>query len=92
MSNPAKQHEYHEIIRKESERLTALINNILDFSRIEAGKKEYNFRETDVADLVRSTLDSYRFEIEQNGFHFEEKSRATCPHCKWTARRLLVLC
>jgi signal transduction histidine kinase len=79
LSNPARQHEYHEIIRKESERLTALINNILDFSRIEAGKKEYNFRETDVADLVRSTLESYRFEIEQNGFHFEEQIESDLP-------------
>lgn len=79
LSSQAKQHEYHEIIRKESERLTALINNILDFSRIEAGKKEYNFRETDVADLVRSTLESYRFEIEQNGFQFEEKIESNLP-------------
>src|SRR5271170_3524573 len=73
ISSQAKQHEYYEIIRKESERLTSLINNILDFSRIESGKKEYSFRETDVADLVRSTLESYRFEIEQNGFQFEQK-------------------
>jgi signal transduction histidine kinase len=29
-----KKEEYYRIIRKESERLTALINNILDFSRI----------------------------------------------------------
>ncbi|HYV74658.1 MAG TPA: HAMP domain-containing sensor histidine kinase [Candidatus Binatia bacterium] len=79
LPNPMKQHEYHEIIRKESERLTGLINNILDFSRIEAGKKEYTFRQTDVADLVRSTLESYRFEIEQNGFHFEEKIENNLP-------------
>ena len=79
LTSPGKQHEYHEIIRKESERLTALINNILDFSRIEAGKKEYSFRETDVADLVRSTLESYRFEIEQNGFRFEEKIESNLP-------------
>ncbi|HTF68306.1 MAG TPA: HAMP domain-containing sensor histidine kinase, partial [Edaphobacter sp.] len=79
ISNPGKHQEYYEIIRKESERLTALINNILDFSRIEAGKKEYSFRETDVADLVRSTLDSYRFEIEHNGFHFEQKIDNNLP-------------
>ena len=77
--NAGKQHEYHEIIRKESERLTALINNILDFSRIEAGKKEYTFRETDVADLVRSTLESYRYEIEQSGFQFEQKIDNNLP-------------
>jgi signal transduction histidine kinase len=79
ISNPGKHQEYYEIIRKESERLTALINNILDFSRIEAGKKEYSFCETDVADLVRSTLDSYRFEIEHNGFHFEQKIDSNLP-------------
>lgn len=73
ISNTGKQQEYYEIIRKESERLTSLINNILDFSRIESGKKEYTFRETNVADLVRTTLESYRFEIEQNGFKFEQK-------------------
>ena len=77
--SPEKHQEYYEIIRKESERLSALINNILDFSRIEAGKKEYNFRETDVADLVRNTLESYRFEIEQNGFHFEQKIDNNLP-------------
>ncbi len=79
ISNPAKHQEYYEIIRKESERLTSLINNILDFSRIEAGKKEYSFCQTDVGDLVRSTLDSYRFEIEHNGFHFEQKIDRDLP-------------
>ena len=79
ISSPGKHQEYYEIIRKESERLTSLINNILDFSRIEAGKKEYSFRETDMADLVRSTLDSYRFEIEQNGFQFEQKIDNNLP-------------
>jgi signal transduction histidine kinase len=79
ISSADKHQEYYEIIRKESERLTSLINNILDFSRIEAGKKEYSFRETDVADLVRSTLESYRFEIEQNGFQFEQKIDDNLP-------------
>jgi len=73
LTNPEKYQEYYQIIRKESERLTALINNILDFSRIEAGRKEYDFRETDLRELVRNTLDSYRYQIEQHGFTFEEK-------------------
>src|SRR5215467_8794765 len=73
LTSPDKHQEYYCIIRKESERLTALINNILDFSRIEAGRKEYDFRQTDMCELVRNTLESYRYQIEQNGFTFEEK-------------------
>jgi signal transduction histidine kinase len=74
-----KYQEYFRIIREESERLSALINNILDFSRIEAGRKEYEFKETNLAELVRTTLDSYRFQIEQNGFAFEENISADIP-------------
>jgi signal transduction histidine kinase len=79
LSNQEKREEYYRIIRKESERLTALINNILDFSRIEAGRKEYEFRETDIAELVRNTLDSYRYQIEQHGFAFEENISDNLP-------------
>ena len=89
ISNSGKQQEYYEIIRKESERLTSLINNILDFSRIESGKKEYSVRETDVADLVRSTLESYRFEIEQNGFQLDQKIESDVPPL-WVDREAIA--
>jgi signal transduction histidine kinase len=79
MVSPDKYQEYYQIIRKESERLTALINNILDFSRIEAGRKEYDFRETDISELVRNTLESYKYQIEQQGFAFEEKIEPVPP-------------
>jgi len=74
-----KLQEYFRIIRKESERLSGLINNILDFSRIEAGKKEYSLAETNLAELVRSTLDAYRYQIEQQGFLLETKIEDSLP-------------
>ena len=79
LSSREKYQQYYSIIRKESERLTALINNILDFSRIEAGRKEYDFRETDIAELVRNTLESYRYQIEQHGFAFQESIADDLP-------------
>jgi signal transduction histidine kinase len=79
LTSSEKFQEYYRIIRKESERLTALINNILDFSRIEAGKKEYSFSQTNLPDLVRQTLDSYRYQIEQQGFRYEESIASDIP-------------
>jgi signal transduction histidine kinase len=77
-----KVEEYYRIISKESERLTALINNILDFSRIEAGRKEYELRPTDMAELVNDTLDTYRGQIDEQGFTFEQSIDASLPPVK----------
>src|SRR5207244_10690724 len=60
-------------------RVDELINSRLDFSRIEAGGKEYEFRNTDIAELVRNTLESYRYQIEQQGFAFEESIDSNLP-------------
>jgi len=71
VQNEEKAQRYYRVISKESQRLTQLINNILDFSRIEAGRKEYNFRHRDVTRVVEEVLDAYRFQIEQQGFALE---------------------
>jgi signal transduction histidine kinase len=63
-----KKRQYYRVIDKESQRLTQLINNILDFSRIEAGRREYRFVPTDLGLVVRDVVESYRFPIEQHGF------------------------
>jgi len=79
VTSPEKMDAYYRIIRQESERLSALINNILDFSRIEAGRKEYDFRQTDLGELVRSTLEAYRYQIEEQGFALEQRIDPDIP-------------
>jgi signal transduction histidine kinase len=68
VKSPEKANEYYRIISSESRRLTQLINNILDFAKIEAGRKEYQFTPCDVAALVDEVLQSYEYQIKGSGF------------------------
>src|SRR5207245_1147593 len=51
-----KQTEYFRFIVQECRRLSSLIENVLDFSRIEQGRKQYEFEPTDLSALVRQTV------------------------------------
>jgi signal transduction histidine kinase len=53
---PQKQKEYFAFIVQECRRLSSLIENVLDFSRIEQGRKQYEFEPTDIAALVKQTM------------------------------------
>jgi len=55
-----KKDRYYSIITNESERLTHLANNILDFSRIERGRKVYDFKEEDVVGVIKETVDRFK--------------------------------
>ena len=68
VKSEAKKQDYYDTIVQESERLTRLINNILNFSRMEAGKKEYNFEPIDLNALVEGVLKNYRAHLEHEGF------------------------
>ena len=66
-----KRREYYEIITRESSRLTHLINNILDFARIESGRKRYDMKPVDIAALARETYEAYRLQLDHAGFEHQ---------------------
>ncbi|HKP86702.1 MAG TPA: HAMP domain-containing sensor histidine kinase [Blastocatellia bacterium] len=74
-----KAQEYYRIINNESRRLTQLINNILDFSKIEAGRKEYEFDESNIAEVVEDVLRSYEYQIVNAGFELTTDIRQDVP-------------
>jgi len=56
--------DYYEVITRESERLTALIDNVLDFSRMEAGQRKYQLTVLDLRTLLAEVLDRYEFHLQ----------------------------
>ncbi len=55
-----KKKEYYRIISNESDKLTHLANNVLDFSRIERGRRRYHFEEADLTKIVQETVDRFK--------------------------------
>jgi signal transduction histidine kinase len=72
-----KVRQYGDYIETESRRLTQLINNILDFSRIESGRKTYDFEQTNVADIVDSALRAFDIQLKHRGFTVSVKAPPT---------------
>lgn len=68
VKNTEKAQEYYRIISSETRRLTQLINNILDFAAIEAGRKEYNFKPQDLSQTVSEVVQNYAYVLETNEF------------------------
>ncbi len=71
-----KQKHYLEIMTAEAERLTRLINNVLDFSRIERGEKRYNMTRCDLVALTSDVVESQRARLEAGGFEVGFTTRA----------------
>ena len=71
VSSEKKQMHYYKMISSESERLTHIVNNMLDFSRIESGMKEYKFEYSDLSSIVRQTLKQYKYHLKQHNCRLE---------------------
>ena len=58
-----KKKEYYSVISQDADKLSSLVRNILDFSKVEEGQKEYVFQETDVTHLIKDEIENFRRDI-----------------------------
>lgn len=68
VSSPEKRLKYHTSILQQSERLSHLIDNILDFSKMEEGKKVFRFEKADIAPVVKDIVESFQYHMAGQGF------------------------
>ena len=73
VASPQKQQEYLDIIVSESERLSALIENVLDFAKVERGRGAYDFAHADVSDAVARAVAVYKYRAEREGIELAAK-------------------
>jgi signal transduction histidine kinase len=71
--------EYLETIVNESQRLTRLLNNVLDFSRIEAGKRVYRPQPTNLSDVIQDAVKAMEYPLKQEGFALKVETENDPP-------------
>jgi signal transduction histidine kinase len=82
----ATRQEYYRVITRESERLSRLLDNVLDFSRLEEGRRTYDLRPTPVEPVVRETVDAFAYVLAQQGFKVEVTVPPDLPAVPMDAR------
>ncbi|MBS1976478.1 MAG: HAMP domain-containing histidine kinase [Bacteroidetes bacterium] len=71
LKSEEKRNEYYAIISKEAQRLTGIVNRILNFSQIEAGKKELHPDKLELGKEIKALLHSYDYHLRSKGFVYE---------------------
>lgn len=74
-----KKKEYYQIIGKETARLSRIVNRILNFSQLDAGKKTFNFEPIAINELCREILDPYADHLKAKGFTFSFLGESRLP-------------
>jgi two-component system phosphate regulon sensor histidine kinase PhoR len=65
-----KKNEYYNIISHETARLSRIVNKILNFSQMEAGKRKYNFANVQLNTIIEEVFNTYKFHLQNKGFKF----------------------
>lgn len=86
-----KRKQYLSIIVRESERLTALIENVLDFARVERGKAAYDFAPADVGGVVARAVDACRYRAETESMRLDLAVEEALPEAVVDERALQLL-
>ncbi|MDY0212823.1 MAG: ATP-binding protein [Desulfuromonadaceae bacterium] len=84
---PEQRQEYLQIIQREMDRMSELMNDFLDLQRLQSSMQEYNFTETDIAVLLRESADLYTMTLLKHSLIMQVPEHL--PRIKVDADRML---
>ena len=77
-----KRQGYYSIISQEANRLGRIVNTILNFSKMEAGKRKFQFEEKDLNTIVEQMFSNYKFHLKNKNFQFNFSPGENLPKIK----------
>ena len=79
VSSPEEHDKFLGMIDREANRLSTLVEKILDFARLEAGQRVFRMEAVDMAEIARGAVESLRPRMEHAGFRLLEDLPDTLP-------------
>jgi signal transduction histidine kinase len=76
VADEAQRRQYYDLLLRETRRLRRLVEDLLDFGRMEGGVREYRSEPLDAAELVRSTVADFQEEVARQGSRVELSGEA----------------
>ncbi len=80
VTDKKKEKHYHDVILRETERLTSLIDNVLNISKIEHGQGSYSFKTTSVSDAVGHSVEICRNRLEKSKINLDYSVAKNIPN------------
>jgi len=77
--NQKMQDEYLDTIVNESQRLTRLLNDVLDFSKIEKGKRIYKMEPNSLSEIIRTAARTMKYQLYQQDFKLHVQTEEDMP-------------
>lgn len=74
-----RRQRYYNVLLEQSERLSLLIDNILDFARMEEGKKEFEFEMVDMGPLLEELVSTIQQQVRHEGFTVQAEIDTPLP-------------
>lgn len=70
-----RRRQYFSVLQKETSRLHHLVEDLLDFGRIDAGRRQYRLEPHDFSELVQDGIEDYQMHAGSNGHKIEVSPR-----------------
>ncbi len=77
-----RRQEYYDVLVEQSERLTLLVDNILDFAKIEEGRKKFDFQIIDISLLLKEIVSVIQDQVRHKDFVIQVEVEESCPAVK----------
>ncbi|MCT4644096.1 MAG: HAMP domain-containing histidine kinase [Carboxylicivirga sp.] len=79
LKDDTKRQKYYDIIYRETQRLSGIVNNILNFSKIESGRQKLTFGRVDINQIVDEVCHNYSYHFREKGFSVDQQLDESLP-------------